>query len=63
MSVERDELGIILKIISLIWPIGLMYFLGQREKKPKASKQALNMALIGFGISWVLLILRSILLS
>ncbi len=59
MSTKQKDLGLILKILSLIWPLGLLIFFIKKENESKASKQALNLALIGFGISLVLGIVAS----
>ncbi len=63
MSVQRNDLNILLRILCLIWPLGLLFFILMKKQQPNASKQALNMALIGFGISMVLIIVFSLLAS
>ncbi len=61
MEEKKDDLGIGLKIVSVIFPIvgAILYFVKKKDE-PVAAKQACTMALIGFGIGIVLNIIVAI---
>lgn len=58
---KKDDLGIGLKIVSVIFPIvgAILYFVKKKDE-PVAAKQACTMALIGFGIGIVLNIILTV---
>lgn len=58
---KKDDLGIGLKIVSVIFPIvgAILYFVKKKDE-PVAAKQACTMALIGFGIGIVLNIIMAV---
>ena len=60
MSSKSNDLSVLGKVISLIWPLGLILYFVKKKKERRAANQALNMALIGFGISLVVSIIYSI---
>lgn len=61
MEEKKDDLGIGLKIVSVLFPIvgAILYFVKKKDE-PVAAKQACTMALIGFGIGIVLNIIVAI---
>jgi len=61
MEEKKDNLGIGLKIVSVIFPIvgAILYFVKKKDE-PVAAKQACTMALIGFGIGIVLNIILTV---
>ncbi len=61
MEEKKDDLGIGLKIVSVLFPIvgAILYFVKKKDE-PVAAKQACTMALIGFGIGIVLNIIFAV---